>query len=56
MAYDMQPLETVREREAIYRRCLEEGLVLAFPHDPKVGGVAIEGSIERPIVSRALPL
>ena len=56
MAYDMQPLETIREKEAIYRRCLEEGLLLAFPHDPEVGGVAIEGSIQRPIVSRTLPL
>ena len=56
MAYDLQPLETIREREAIYRRCIDEGLLLAFPHDPSVGGIAIDGSIQRPIVSRTLPL
>ncbi len=56
MAYDLRPLETTRERELVYRRCLDEGLLLAFPHDPNVAGVAIEGTIERPIVARALSL
>ncbi|UCE59089.1 MAG: MBL fold metallo-hydrolase [Phycisphaerales bacterium] len=56
MAYDMAPLQTIAEREAVYRRCFDEGLKLAFPHDPKVPGVAIEGKPERPIVTSALPL
>ncbi len=56
MAYDLRPLATVAEKEAVFRRCFEEGLLLAFPHDPKVGGVAIDGTVERPIVARTLPL
>lgn len=54
MAYDLHPMTTIAEREAIYRRCLEEDLLLAFPHDPKVGGVAIDGPLERPIIARTL--
>lgn len=56
MAYDVEPLVTIQEKQAIYARCLDEGLSLAFPHDPKVGGVTIDGSPSRPIVSRTLPL
>lgn len=56
MAYDLRPLTTIAEKEAIYRRCAEEGLMLAFPHDPTTGGVAIEGPVEKPIVTRSLPL
>ncbi len=56
MAYDMQPLSTVSEKETILRRCFEEGMLLAFPHDPEVGGVAVDGTVERPIVARTLPL
>jgi glyoxylase-like metal-dependent hydrolase (beta-lactamase superfamily II) len=56
MAYDNAPLLTITEKESIFRRCIDEGLLLAFPHDPKVGGVAVGGKLERPIVGRALPL
>jgi hypothetical protein len=56
MAYDMQPLATVAEKEAIFRRCFDEGLLLAFPHDPEVGGVELDGTVERPIVARPLLL
>ncbi len=56
MAYDVQPLTTITEKRAIYRRCLDEGLLLAFPHDPEVGGVEIGGTIDRPVISRVLPL
>ena len=56
MAYDLFPLTTIAEREQIYPRCLTEGWMLAFAHDPEHGGVALEGTIERPIVSRTLPL
>ncbi len=56
MAYDNEPLTTIAERQVIYRRCLEGGLLLAFPHDPSVGGVSIDGKVERPIVARTLPL
>ena len=56
MAYDVAPLTTINEKEAIFRRCLDDGWLLAFPHDPKVGGVEVDGKVERPIVSRTLPL
>ena len=56
MAYDLHPLTSMNERETILRRCVEEGMMLAFPHDPTMGGVAIEGPITRPIVTRSLPL
>jgi glyoxylase-like metal-dependent hydrolase (beta-lactamase superfamily II) len=56
MAYDLFPLTTIAEREQLYPRCLKEGWMLAFAHDPEHGGVALEGTIERPIVARALPL
>lgn len=56
MAYDLHPMTTIAERESIYRRCLDEGLLLAFPHDPQSGGVAIEGTVEKPVVTRSLPL
>jgi glyoxylase-like metal-dependent hydrolase (beta-lactamase superfamily II) len=56
MAYDLQPMTTIAERESIYRRCLNEGLLLAFPHDPETGGVAIEGTVEKPVVARKLLL
>ena len=56
MAYDLYPMTTIAERETIYRRCFDEGLLLAFPHDPKHGGIALDGTVERPTVARALPL
>ena len=56
MAYDMAPLTTIAEKEAVFRRCYDEGLLLAFPHDPAIGGVAVDGTVERPIITRTLPL
>jgi len=56
MAYDLFPLTTISEKETLFRRGIEEGLRLAFPHDPEVGGVAIAGTVDRPIVTRTLEL
>jgi glyoxylase-like metal-dependent hydrolase (beta-lactamase superfamily II) len=56
MAYDLAPQTTIAEKEVVFRRCYDEGLLLAFPHDRAVGGVAIDGTIKRPIVARTLPL
>jgi len=56
MAYDVEPLRTIEEKESIYKLCLKNEVLIAFPHDPRVGGVAIVGEIERPIVSRVLEL
>jgi len=56
MAYDLRPLDTISERRHVYRRCFDEGLLLAFPHDPDYGGAIIEGTVQRPVVSSPLPL
>ncbi|MFQ5494925.1 MAG: MBL fold metallo-hydrolase [Phycisphaerae bacterium] len=56
MAYDVAPVETMREKERIYRQCLDGGLMLAFPHDPQVGGATIDGTVARPIVTQAMDL
>lgn len=56
MAYDVEPLVTIREKRAMVERGLRDGWMLAFPHDPSVGGVVIDGQVERPIVSKALHL
>jgi len=56
MAYDLFPLTTIREKEMLFRGAIEQGWLLAFPHDPKIGGVALGGTLERPIVTQTLPL
>lgn len=56
MAYDVAPLVTISEKQAIYSRCLELGMCLAFPHDHRHGGVTIDGTIARPIVVESLDL
>ncbi len=56
MAYDLRPEVTIDEKESVYRRCFDDGLLLAFPHDPQIGGVEIDGTINRPIVARTLDL
>lgn len=56
MAYDMFPTRTIEEKELLYRRCLDDGMVLAFPHDPGVAGVELDGTVDRPVAARPLPL
>lgn len=56
MAYDIEPLRTIEEKKRIFEMCFRDGVRLALPHDPRVGGVALEGTAERPIVSVALDL
>lgn len=56
MAFDVQPVVTIEEKEKMLGRCLEEGLMLAFPHDPKIGGAGLDGTVRRPIVRSALDL
>jgi glyoxylase-like metal-dependent hydrolase (beta-lactamase superfamily II) len=56
MAYDMLPMTAISEKETIVRRCVDEGMLIAFPHDPTAGGVELEGPVSRPIVIRELPL
>lgn len=56
MAFDVQPVVTIEEKERMVSRCLEEGLMLAFSHDHKIGGASIDGTVRRPIVQSALEL
>ncbi len=56
MAYDLFPLTTIAEKEVIFRNAIEHGWRLAFAHDTKVGGVALGGTVERPIVTQTLDL
>lgn len=43
MAYDVQPLITVKEKEQYLSRAVEEGWTVVFEHDPRVG----LGTVER---------
>lgn len=56
MAYDLEPLVTMEEKERIYARCRGEELKLAFPHDPHIAGVELERTADKPIIARALDL
>lgn len=56
MAYDLQPQTTIDEKQALFQRCLDDSISIAFPHDPEVGGVSIGGTVTRPIVSHAIEL
>lgn len=56
MAYDLFPLTTIAEKEVLFRGAIDRGWLIAFPHDPKIGGVALGGTAKRPIVTRTLPL
>ena len=56
MAYDLQPLVTIEEKGEVYARCSREGLVLAFPHDPQMGGAAVELAGDAPAVAKPLDL
>ncbi len=56
MAYDLRPLVTIEEKGEVYARCSREGLVLAFPHDPQMGGSAVELAGNAPAVAKPLDL
>jgi glyoxylase-like metal-dependent hydrolase (beta-lactamase superfamily II) len=56
MAYDIEPMRTIDEKVVLIRRCMDEGLGLAFPHDVAIGGGRITGPADRPIVASPLDL
>jgi len=56
MGYDLLPLTTLEEKQHVLRLCSEQGLRLAFPHDPEIGGVEVNVVGGRPIVSKQLDL
>ncbi len=56
MAYDLEPLKTIAEKQRILRRCHDEGMALAFPHDHRLGGAEIDFAGTKPFVARTLAL
>jgi len=42
MGYDMRPLETLKEKDQILRKALDENWLLMFEHDPKTECVNLE--------------
>jgi len=56
MAYDLNPLTSIAEKESVCKRCIDEELLLAFPHDPTTGGVALAGTPDNPRVAQTLDL
>lgn len=56
MAYDLYPLTTMEEKQSLARRAIEDGWLVAFPHDPKLAAVDLGGTPERPIISRTVTL
>jgi glyoxylase-like metal-dependent hydrolase (beta-lactamase superfamily II) len=56
MAYDVEPLKTIAEKQRVYERCGRERFLLAFPHDPVVAGVEVEASSARVVVREVLEL
>ena len=41
MAYDVEPLETIAEKERLLRQAAQEGWTLAFEHDPEVATAGV---------------
>jgi glyoxylase-like metal-dependent hydrolase (beta-lactamase superfamily II) len=56
MGFDLQPLQIMEEKRTIYNRCRPDGILLAFPHDPKVAAVELDQTTEKPIVKRSVEL
>jgi glyoxylase-like metal-dependent hydrolase (beta-lactamase superfamily II) len=56
MGYDLYPLTTLEEKQRVLQISAERGLRLAFPHDPDVGGVAVDMVSRRPVISQTLDL
>jgi len=51
MAYDLFPLTTIDEKQEFARHAIHDGWLIGFPHDPKIAAVALDGAVDRPIVS-----
>lgn len=54
MAYDLYPLTTMAEKEIMLKKAIEEGALLAFPHDPQIGIASISGSVDRPVIKEVI--
>jgi glyoxylase-like metal-dependent hydrolase (beta-lactamase superfamily II) len=56
MAYDLEPLKTIREKKWLLERRHGHGAALAFPHDHRLGGGTIDFVNGRPFVGKVLDL
>ena len=50
MAYDVQPMMTIQEKQWILSRCMDDNWLIAFPHEPEMGIAAVDGPPKRPVV------
>lgn len=48
MAYDLFPLQTIEEKKRVLRWCQSDGMMLAFPHDRRMGGARVDAGGRRP--------
>jgi glyoxylase-like metal-dependent hydrolase (beta-lactamase superfamily II) len=48
MAYDLFPLQTIEEKQSVLHWCQSDGMMLAFPHDRRMGGARVDASGRRP--------
>jgi|CXWL01.1.fsa_nt_gi glyoxylase-like metal-dependent hydrolase (beta-lactamase superfamily II) len=54
MAYDLYPLTTIAEKELMLTMAIEQGVLLAFPHDPQIGIASVGGSVDRPVIKEII--
>jgi len=52
MAYDLEPLKTIAEKNCLLQRCRDRGTWLAFPHDHRLGAGRIDFVNDRPFIAR----
>ncbi|MBW2262955.1 MAG: MBL fold metallo-hydrolase [Deltaproteobacteria bacterium] len=55
MAYDLEPLVTIEEKKKVLGMC-RSGLILAFPHDRRMGGCIVNATGKGPRVETPLDL
>ena len=56
MAYDLEPLKPIAEKQRILQRCRDDGFVLAFQHDHRPDAAEIDFAGTKPFVARTLAL
>ncbi len=56
MAYDLQPLKTMAEKDQMLSRCRDKNAWLAFPHDHRIAGATVDFSNGHPVVGETLDL
>ena len=56
MAYDLRPLDLMREKTALLDRLLERRAVLAFDHDPEVAAATLKAGRRGPAVDEPVQL